>query len=49
MIPGLNSDQEKIRVSLKYQVLCGLTAMVGTVKNLNKSTEELVQIQETFV
>jgi hypothetical protein len=49
LLPTLPNDAEKIRVSLKYQVLHKLTAMVGTVRIMGeKQTEDMVQFKQKF-
>ena len=36
-----SDTQDKIDISLKYQVLCDETAMVGVIKEMDKATGEL--------
>ena len=44
----LESNQDKIDLSIKYQVLCDLTAIVGVQKQAHKATGELVESEIKF-
>ena len=37
-----------MEISLKYQVLCKQTAMIGVVKQKEKATGELKEYEQTF-
>ena len=39
---------EKIRLSIDYQVLCGETSLVGVIKQKNKASGELMNYEEAF-
>ena len=44
----INNCNQQVAQSLKYQVLCDQTAMIGVVKQKEKATGEIKQFEQTI-